>query len=225
LSTSQLHASWSASDPETGIAEYQYAIGTSAGGAEVVFWTSTGTATEVTKTGLNLAWGNTYYMTVKAKNGVGAWSEAGVSNGITLSDATPASTPIVTDDGDTTASTRQLHATWSSSDSESGIVEYQYAIGTSSGATDVVNWTSAGTDTSVTNTGLNLAAGTTYYVAVKAKNGAGVWSDVGVSDGIAVPPGPSGGLPILVWIIVGIAAVLVVGLGAYLVWKRRTAQP
>jgi hypothetical protein len=123
---------------------------------------------------------------------------------------------VVTDDGEYTSNTTQLHAAWSSSDPESGIVEYQYAIGTSSGETDVVGWTSTGTDTEVTHTGLSLAAGKTYYIAVKAKNGAGAWSNVGVSDGIAVP---GSGLPYWIWIIVGIGSAAVVA-GGILIWRR-----
>jgi hypothetical protein len=105
-------------------------------------------------------------------------------------DSTPPTTPIVTDDGKYTSSTTWLHATWSSSDPESGITEYQYAIGTSSGGTDVVDWTSVGTATGVTKTGLSLTQGTTYYFAVKAKNGQGLWSEVGTSDGITVIDDP-----------------------------------
>jgi hypothetical protein len=141
-----------------------------------------------------------------------------------VSDPSAPATPTVTDDGDYITSTSQLHATWTSSDLESGVAEYQYAIGTTAGGTDLVGWTSTGTTGGVTHTGLNLAAGTTYYFAVKAKNGSGAWSDVGFSDGI-VPAGHSDGLPLWVWIIVGVAAVLVVGLGAYLVGKRRPAKP
>jgi hypothetical protein len=188
-STSQLHASWSSSDAESGIAEYQYAIGTTSGGTEVVNWTSVGTDTAVTKTGLTLSLGTTYYFGVKAKNGAGLWSAVGTSDGVAVaaaSDTTLPTTPVVTDDGATTSSTSQLHAGWSSSDAESGVAEYQYAIGTASGGTEVVNWTSVGTDTAVTKTGLTLSLGTTYYFGVKAKNGAGLWSAVGTSDGIEV---------------------------------------
>ncbi|MCX5991302.1 MAG: right-handed parallel beta-helix repeat-containing protein [Chloroflexi bacterium] len=184
-STTQLHALWSSSDSESGIAEYQYAIGTSAGGTDVVGWTSAETNTEVTRTGLSLTWGTSYYFAVNTKNGHGLWSEIGVSNGITVSDPTPPTTPVVTDDGDTTSNPTQLHAAWSSSDPESGIAEYQYAVGTSAGDTDVVGWTSAGTNTEVTSTGLSLTWGATYYISVKAKNNAGSWSSMGTSNGIA----------------------------------------
>src|SRR3989338_6446010 len=85
-----------------------------------------------------------------------------------------------------TVKTDQLYAGWSSSDSESAISEYQYAIGTSSGATDMTGWISAGTDISVTKSGLSLSEGAVYYFSVKAKNEAELWSDAGYSDGITV---------------------------------------
>ena len=100
-------------------------------------------------------------------------------------DVTPPTRPVVMDDGDTTQVSIELHATWISEEPESGITEYQFAIGTSPGATDVVDWTSAGGVPEVTHTGLFLSEGT-YYFAVKARNGAGLWSEPGFSDGIFV---------------------------------------
>ncbi len=101
-------------------------------------------------------------------------------------DFTPPITPVVADDGEYTSSTTWLHATWSSSDPESGIADYHYAIGTSREGTDIVGWTSVGTATEVTHIGLNLIIGSTYYFSVKAKNEQGLWSEVGTSDGITV---------------------------------------
>lgn len=80
----------------------------------------------------------------------------------------------------------QLTAFWSSEDQESGVAEYQYAIGTLPCAVDVMDWKSAGVNTSVTETGLSLENGKTYFFSVKAKNGAGLWSEVGYADGITV---------------------------------------
>lgn len=90
----------------------------------------------------------------------------------------------VADDGLYTDAAGQLHASWVGSDPTSGVAEYQYAIGTTPGGTNIRGWTSSGTGTSVTTTGLTLSAGSTYYIAVKALNGAGVWSEPSVSDGI-----------------------------------------
>lgn len=102
-------------------------------------------------------------------------------------DATPPSAPVVTDDGRYTTNATQLHATWTaSSDPESGISKYEYSIGTSAGATDVAGWADNALATSVTRTGLSLANGQTYYVNVRAKNGAGAYSSVASSDGITV---------------------------------------
>ncbi|MDD5569634.1 MAG: glycosyl hydrolase family 18 protein [Bacteroidales bacterium] len=83
-----------------------------------------------------------------------------------------------------TTSTTQLSANWDeSADVNSGVVKYWYAIGTTAGAKDVVNWTDNDTDKTLTKTGLSLTIGQMYYVMVKAENGAGLLSDSVISDG------------------------------------------
>ncbi len=103
-------------------------------------------------------------------------------------DPTPPTTPVVTDDGDVTSDNTQLHASWVSEDIESGIVEYQYAIGTTTETTNIVPWTSVGANTEVIHdfSGLPLTEGQVYYFLVKAKNGLDLWSKIGTSDGIVV---------------------------------------
>lgn len=81
-----LSAQWWASDPESAITLYQYAIGTTAGGREVVNWTIT-TTTVITHTNLTLLAGQTYYISVKARNAGGLWSEKGVSGGVVAGSA------------------------------------------------------------------------------------------------------------------------------------------
>ena len=108
------------------------------------------------------------------------------------SDSTPPTTPIVVDDGQYTNVNTQLHATWSSSDPETGIAEYQYAVGTTLTDTGnyIVNWTSTGTATGVATNGYTFSDGGIYYFYVKARNGAGAWSTTGASDGIIVDATP-----------------------------------
>ncbi|MBM4094592.1 MAG: hypothetical protein FJ276_35080, partial [Planctomycetes bacterium] len=101
-------------------------------------------------------------------------------------DFTLPETPTVTDDGASTHYFDRLHATWFSADPDTGIFEYQYCIGTTVGGCDVVSWTSSGLGTEATHSGLHLSHGRTYYVNVKALNGANHWSMVGSSNGIVV---------------------------------------
>jgi hypothetical protein len=196
-STTQLSANWDAStDTESGISGYQYAIGTTAGGTQTVNWTSLGNVTTVTKTGLSLTNGQTYFFTVKAVNGAGLTGNATNSNGQKV-DSTAPSAPATVRDGtgtdiSTTSSTTQLSANWDAgTDAESGISGYQYAIGTTAGGTQTVNWTSLGNVTTVTQTGLSLSVGQIYYFSVKAVNGAGLTGNATNSNGQTVVSGSS----------------------------------
>ena len=121
---------------------------------------------------------------VTAKNSTGRESQPACAS--ILLDTTPPTAPLVTDDGATTNYISTLHAVWTAQDPQTGISEYQYAIGTSSGGTDVVNWTSCGAQAEITKTGLSLVTGRTYYFSVKAKNSVGLWGGIGTTDGITL---------------------------------------
>ncbi|MDI6828999.1 MAG: hypothetical protein QME62_11000, partial [Armatimonadota bacterium] len=64
---------------------------------------------------------------------------------------------------------------------------YQYAIGTSPGSTDIRDWTIID-EPEIELTNLNLTPGETYFISVKARNGANLWGQPGVSDGIYILP-------------------------------------
>ncbi len=103
-------------------------------------------------------------------------------------DWTPPSDVVVNDglsaDVDTVCSTTELSANWTASaDPHSAVVRYWYAIGTTPGGTDIINWLDNGTNTSVTQTNLGLNTGTIYYVSVRVENGAGLFSNDISSDG------------------------------------------
>jgi len=105
-----------------------------------------------------------------------------------LTPGNPPATPTVTDDGVYQTCLDSIHASWSSYD-PTGIAEYQYAVSASSLAVDIIpggGWQSVGTAMSATRVGLSLSPNVRYYVLAKAKNGIGLWSAVGASDGIRI---------------------------------------
>ena len=90
-------------------------------------------------------------------------------------------------DVDTVYSNNTVYANWQAAiDPNSGIQEYFYSLGTTPGGNDIVDWTSAGQNISITLSNLNLSYGTTYYFSMKAINYAGLTSQVVSSDGFFV---------------------------------------
>ncbi|MBL7787776.1 MAG: fibronectin type III domain-containing protein [Chitinophagales bacterium] len=100
-------------------------------------------------------------------------------NSMTVNDGT-------TTDIDQTTTTNTISGNWTnSSDTHSGITAYSYAVGTTAGNTNLVNWTNVGTATTFTNNSINLSYNQTYYISVRATNGAGL-TTTSSSDGLMV---------------------------------------
>jgi hypothetical protein len=102
-------------------------------------------------------------------------------------DTTPPLTPVVEGSGVwRNGRFSRITASWTSSDPTSGLTEYQYKITERLPTGPIIrNWTSRGTQTSMKYTGL-LKSKISYYVSVKAKNGAGQWSQIGYSKAIFI---------------------------------------
>ncbi len=101
----------------------------------------------------------------------------------------PINTQIINDgiqnDLDTTYTGTQLNINYTSAkDTNSSITNYYYAIGSSPGAHDIVNWTTNYLNLNKTINSLSLINNQKYYATVKAINGAGLISDSITSDGI-----------------------------------------
>ena len=71
-------ARWSATDPNSPILHYRYAIGSAPGAVDVVNWTLIN-QTSMTRTGLGRVNGQFYWVSVQAQNQGGLWSLAGTS--------------------------------------------------------------------------------------------------------------------------------------------------
>ncbi|OGS18556.1 MAG: hypothetical protein A3J83_07570 [Elusimicrobia bacterium RIFOXYA2_FULL_40_6] len=192
--TTKLYANWdAASDTDSGILKYWYAVSTfTTNPASLTF--STVTVTNKTVTG-TFDVGTTYYFNIKAENAWNGVSSVIHSDGqlVMVNDATPPSNISWVNDGildsdvSSTYEKDKLSVKFSTStDAQSGIKRYWYAIGTSAGATDVLGWTDNGKKTKANIPGLTLAAGQAYYFTVKAENGVGLKSAVTNSNGQTV---------------------------------------
>lgn len=190
-SNTQLRAAWTAStDTQSGLSHYLVSIGTTAGATNVVSSLNVGTVTSRTFTGLSLNDGQDYFFKIQAVDLAGNRSASDLSSAIRVDTVRP-TTPVVSDAGAYTSSTTSLRATWTtSSDPQSGILRYEISVGTSAGATDILSWTSAGTQTEATLSGLTLSLGQTYFINVRSVNNALLKSNVASSDGITVDTTP-----------------------------------
>jgi hypothetical protein len=190
-----LDISWSGSDSLSGIYKYEYALGTSSGGTETISWTDASTnpdllaSTSVSLTGLTtLTDATKYYLSVRATDKAGNLSAVKTGDGITIDVTKPVAGTIHDGTGADiayTSAANTLSGNWTGfSDATSGITDYQYAIGTTSGGIDVKGWTSNTTDTSFTVTGYNLTNAQAYYLSVKAIDMVGHVSDTVTSNGV-----------------------------------------
>jgi subtilisin family serine protease len=176
---------------QSGVDGYRYAIGTVVGGRDVLGWTYT-TAKSVTRSGLKLTSGKTYYVTVQARGTNGLWSTNNFSASFVAgSDTSAPPAPSVS-----VQSSSPTSVTFSWHKPRDDVDQYRYCLGTSVGACDVVAWTVTG-QTATTLNGLSLVAGATYYVTVQAHSTNGLWSTNNISTsfvastGATSPPAPS----------------------------------
>ena len=131
--------------------------------------------TSATNSSLSLLNGVTYYVTVRITNAAGLQTTS-EGDGVTVDTTAP--TPGTVLDGnpapdiDFQTSTSTISANWAPfTDDESGITQYEYAIGTTGtapGDADITPFTPNTLTTSFTQAGLTLAHGSTYYVTIRA---------------------------------------------------------
>jgi hypothetical protein len=81
-SLSSLSGNWTGfTDGGSGLASYEYSVGTTPGGTDIKGWTSNGSSTSVTASSLTLQTSKTYYVNVRAADNVGNTGSAVYSSG------------------------------------------------------------------------------------------------------------------------------------------------
>ncbi|MES2587442.1 MAG: N-acetylmuramoyl-L-alanine amidase [Bacteroidota bacterium] len=90
----------------------------------------------------------------------------------------------------TQTSTTSISGNWlATTDPNNTVTSYSYAIGTTTGGSNIVSWTNIGNTLAFTKTALALTVGTTYYVSVKSYNSSGFTSSVKSSNGVLIVAG------------------------------------
>ena len=196
-----IQAKWKCLDQESNIREQLVGVGTYPSGDDVRPFKSIEFLTHnvsqygmvfVSFTDIKIIPRVRYHVTVKVINGANL-KRTITSDGI-LVDTTP---PTVADqyikdgvqgrDKNYTSERFTLSAHWEQafSDKESGLVEYRVALGTRPGLTDITEFQSVGSQTSMTQSGLFLSSGQRYFVSVMGCNGVGMCTN-GTSNGAIV---------------------------------------
>jgi hypothetical protein len=165
-----------------------------------VAYSGTPVAASVTITGITDA--NEYHWQARVKDAGGlysTWSSYGANletvrdfgidttapTGGTVFDGTSAGVDASFNDN----SLSSLSANWSGFNAGvSGLLRYEYSIGTTAGATDIRGWTNNTTATSVTATGLTLQTSQMYFFNVRAVDNAGNAQTAVSSNGQLVAP-------------------------------------
>lgn len=96
-----------------------------------------------------------------------------------INDQLPPNKPLVFASG-FDFDTSSVEAIWWSLVSETTVTGYRYAIGTSPGSVDIINWTNINTNT-IERKNLGLVPDQEYWLSVQSVNAGGLWSEVGSS--------------------------------------------
>jgi uncharacterized delta-60 repeat protein len=184
-SDNYLEANWSGfDDAESGIAYYELAVGTLPGGDDVYPFTWQGSSNSASAGGLLLVSGNTYYITVRAYNGVGNFVDAS-SDGIMV-DTAPPSVPVNVLATPTLSAGSSVTVSWdTATDAESG-VDYYEVYNSATGLSETT------TDTSVIVSGLSENSHSFTVRAFDRAGNASSYSSGAPADIDQTPPSQPG---------------------------------
>ncbi|XP_078585869.1 uncharacterized protein LOC144867679 [Branchiostoma floridae x Branchiostoma japonicum] len=163
----------------SGVMKYEYAIGTSPGLMDVRQYVDAGLTNHAVARGLLLQSGHTYYVTVRATDHVGLQTIA-TSAGITIDTTPPSITDTRIDVGGRYLMSKDVvSVNWEGLffDLQSGVKEYAWCIGSQPGHDDVIPYLDVGPEEQASSdpgSSLGLHEGHTYFVTIKATNGAGL---------------------------------------------------
>ena len=187
--------SWDGQDNESGVYKSEVSVCSELDTNDCLLYDlDVGNQTFICLADLQFKNGNRYVTKVRAENNIGLSTEL-YSDGFVI-DSTPPlmgeiiyvqnSSPVVKEAEERFTHSKiavQWKGFW---DKESGIHASYVCIGTQPGECNIKNFTDVGNSTTYTFQDLPLVQGETYFVSVKAENGAGLTGDTETSAGIVV---------------------------------------
>ncbi|XP_066300263.1 uncharacterized protein [Branchiostoma lanceolatum] len=193
-SRESVSASWEGlfNDPQSGVAGYEWAVGSRPGHADIAPFNRTvdTKATTDPNEPLSLHEGHTYYVSVKAYNSAGLVAMA-TSSAVVVETSPPTIGNVydggrdnVANDIDYQPDVTSVHAHWDGfHDPHTAIISYSWSVGTCPKCSNILRPQNVGTLTEASFDGLTLFPGKTYYVTVTACNAADLCTSV-TSDGV-----------------------------------------
>ena len=171
--TASLSFNWDDfNDSLSGISYYEFSLGTSSGGEEVVSWTEVSRLDSLVTLLTTLTNRTTYYASVRAIDNVGNVSATATSDGLAIDTDVPTMNYIregSTGELDIQNVDSVIAVRWQASDSSpgSGIDFYEVSLGTTAGDSNTVGWfVQDHPDTTENIDDLNLTDGETYYLSL-----------------------------------------------------------
>jgi hypothetical protein len=173
-------AQWNIDDEESGIQEFQWAIGTVPGGEQLQTYASVGRKTHATTSQLALAHGMEVYVSVLARNGAGVLTTLSSKNAVMI-DQTAPTIGEVSVGGRYQFDSSSITVRWANAaDDESSIAWCEHSVGKTPGGVDVVGFTRnqdklAGISSPLKISNLlNVQDKDELFVTVRCANGAGL---------------------------------------------------
>nr|XP_006820035.1 PREDICTED: uncharacterized protein LOC102804825 [Saccoglossus kowalevskii] len=175
---------------DSGIQRYEYALGSFLGGVDVQDFVDVGVTNWAVAHTLHLLQGQSYYATLKAIDFVGL-SVKSISSAVIIDTSIPIKTNVTIDVGGTYHhSTTSISAAWNMLfyDKESGVSYYEWAIGSTPAIDDIFPFTPSNYAYG-TAEDLTLREGHSYFISVRAYNGAGM-SAMAISWAVTIDTSP-----------------------------------
>lgn len=187
-STSEV-VTWASSTDNCEVGGYEVALGSTAGGNDVVNWTDVGNVNSHQFTGLSLSSATDYFLSVRTKDAAGNVSAGTSSAAFQVTSCVATDTTSPTAPGTVNLSgTAELRSTpqasWGTGTDACAFSHHEISIGTSTSTDDVVSWANIGTNTvyQYSNLPSNLSFDTNYYINVRSVDLAGNISSITSSN-------------------------------------------